>query len=128
MQRPPLTRNGKSSKQFPARDLGGFKSVKEFILEAPRDRKKVHFDTLIDIISLLKNAELEPQLQKYKSRVVLRGDIEKDDSGAYAVEQFSFASRMIAAKNLDVIARLPGCDGQAADAVSAYTEVKMEDA
>ena len=29
---------------------------------------------------------------------------------------------------MDVISRLPGCDGQAADAVSAYTQVKMEDA
>ena len=31
------------------------------------------------------NAELEPKLHKYKDRVVLRGDIVKDDSGAYAV-------------------------------------------
>ena len=31
-------------------------------------------------------------------------------------------------KNMDVIARLPGCDGQAADAVSAFTQVKLEDA
>ena len=29
---------------------------------------------------------------------------------------------------MDNISRLPGCDGQAADAVSAYTQVKMEDA
>ena len=29
---------------------------------------------------------------------------------------------------MDVIARLPDCDGQAADAVSAYNQVKMEDA
>ena len=35
---------------------------------------------------------------------------------------------MTAAKSLDVIARLPGCEGQAADAVSAYTQVKLEDA
>ena len=28
---------------------------------------------------------------------------------------------------MDIISRLPGCDGQAADAVSAYTQVKMED-
>ena len=34
---------------------------------------------------------------------------------------------MTAAKIMDVISRLPGCDGQAADAVSAYTQVKMED-
>ena len=29
---------------------------------------------------------------------------------------------------MDVIARLPDCDGEAADAVSAYTQVKLEDA
>ena len=29
---------------------------------------------------------------------------------------------------MDIISRLPGCDGQAVDAVSAYTQVKMEDA
>ena len=34
---------------------------------------------------------------------------------------------MTSAKIMDVIARLPGCDGQAADAVSAYTRVKLVD-
>ena len=33
---------------------------------------------------------------------------------------------MTAAKVMDIISRLPGCDGQAADAVSAKTQVKME--
>ena len=78
----------------------------------------------------LKNAELEAKHQKYKGRVVLRGDIVKDDSGAYAVftEQGSSASQMTAAKVIDIFSRLPGCDGQAADAVSVKTQVKMEDA
>ena len=31
---------------------------------------------------------------------------------------------MTAAKIMDIISTLPGCDGQAADAVSAYTQVK----
>ena len=59
---------------------------------------------------------------------MLRGDVVKDDCGAHTVctEQGSSASRMTAAKVMDDIARLPGCDGQA-DAVSAYTQVKMED-
>ena len=35
---------------------------------------------------------------------------------------------MTAAKVMNSKSRLPGCDGQAADAVSAYTQVKMEDA
>ena len=29
---------------------------------------------------------------------------------------------------MDIISRLPGCAGQAADAVSACTQIKMEDA
>ena len=32
------------------------------------------------------------------------------------------------AKVMDVTSRLTGCAGQAADAISAYTQVKMEDA
>ena len=35
---------------------------------------------------------------------------------------------MTAAKVMDIISRFPGCAGQAADAVSAYTQVKLEDA
>ena len=74
--------------------------------------------------------ELEPQFQKYKGRVVHRGDIAKDDSGSYAVftEQGSSASQMTAAEVMDITSRLLGCAGQAADAASAYTQVKMEDA
>ena len=54
----------------------------------------------------------------------------KDDSGTYAVftEQGSSASQMTAAEVMEIISRLPGCDGQAADAISAYIHVKMEDA
>ena len=87
------------------------------------------FVSLMDICHL-KNAELEVKHQEYKGRVVLRGDTVKDDSGSYAVftAQGPSASRMTAAKIMDFISRLPGCDGQAADAVSAYTQVKMEDA
>ena len=82
-------------------------------------------------ICQLKNAELETKQRKYKGRVVLRGDIVKDESGSYAVvftEQGSSASQMTAAKVMNIISRLPRCAGQAADAVSAYTQVKMEDA
>ena len=88
---------------------------------------KVHFALLMDICHL-KNAELETKHKKYKGRVVLRGDIVKDDSGSYAVftEQHSSASQMTAAKVMDIISRLPGCAGQAADAVSAYIQVKWK--
>ena len=59
---------------------------------------------------------------KKKGRVVPRGDVVKDDSGSYAVftERGSSASHMTA-KVLDVITRLPGCAGQASDAVWACT-------
>ena len=91
--------------------------------------RKVHFASLMDICHL-ENSELESQYQKYKRRVVLRGDVVKDDSGADAgfMEQGSSASQMTAAKVMDIKSRLPGCSGQAAGAVSAYTQVKMEDA
>ena len=58
----------------------------------------------------LKNAELEAKHQKYKGRVVLRGDIVKDDSGSYAVftEQGSSASQMTAAKSW---ISYPDCQG-----------------
>ena len=53
----------------------------------------------------------------------------KDDSGSYAIftEQGLSASQVTAAKVMDIRTRLPGCSGQAADAVSACTQVKMED-
>ena len=77
-----------------------------------------------------KNVEFELKLQKYQGRVVLRGDIEKYDSGANAVfiEEGSSASQMIVAKIMDGIASLPGCEGQAADVVSVHTQVNWEDA
>ena len=53
-----------------------------------------------------------------------------DDSGSYAIftEQGSSASQMTEGKVLDIISRLPGCAGQAADAGSACTQVKIKDA
>ena len=110
-------------------NLTKVRSKKEVIDEARTSGATVHFASLMDICHL-KNAELEAKHQKYKGRVLLRGDIVKDDSGSYAVftEQGSSASPMTAAKIMDIISRLPDCDGQAADAISASTQVKMEDA
>ena len=117
-------------------NMTSVKSKKRVIDEARTSGATIHFASLMDICHL-KNAELEAKHQKYKGRVVLRGDIVKDNSGSYAVftEQgyiheipFPSPSQMTAAKIMDTISRLPGCDGQAADAVSAYTQVKMEDA
>ena len=117
------TRNGKIS----AWNLTKVKSKKQVIDEARTSGATVHLASLMDICHL-KNAELEAKDQKYKGRVVFRGDIVKDDSGSYAVltEQGSSASQMTAAKIMNIISRLPGCDGQAADAVSAYTQGKWK--
>ena len=98
--------------------------------EARTSGATVHFASLMDICHL-KNAELEAKHQKYKGRVVLRGGIVKDNSGSCAVftEQGSSASQMTAAKVMDIISRLPGVRrGSSCDALSAFSQVKMEDA
>ena len=76
--------------------------------EARTKGAKVHFASLMDIRHL-KHAELEAKHQKYKGRVVLRGDIVKDDSGSYAVftEPGSSASPMTAAR----VISYPDCQG-----------------
>ena len=103
--------------KLPAWRMTKVKGKREVIKEAQKEQRTVHFATLMDMCHL-KNAELEPTFQKYKGRVVLRGDIVKDDSGSYVVftEQGSSASQMTAAKVMDIISRLPGCTSQAADA------------
>ena len=99
----------------PAWQLTKVRNKKEVIGEARKEGKIVHFASLMDICHL-KISELEPKFQKYKGRIVLRGDVVKGVSGSYAVftEQGSSASQMTAAKVMDVIARSRGCAGQAA--------------
>ena len=106
-------------------NLTKVRNKNEVIDEARNKGLTVHFASFMDIRHF-KNSELEPQYQKYKGWVVLRGDIVKYDSGSYAVstEQGSSASQMTAATVMDNMSRLTGCDGQAADAVSAYTRLK----
>ena len=129
MQRQQWKNNRKKLDKISAWQLTKVRNKKEVIDEARNKGRQVHFASLMDFCHL-KNSEFEPQYQKCKGRVVLRGDIVKDDSGSYAVftEQGSPASQMTTAKVMDIMSRLPGCAGQAADAVSAYTQVKMEDA
>ena len=98
----------KKLETIPAWQLDKVKNKKEVILEAPRDKIKVHSATLMAICHL-KTSELKPKLQKYEGRVVLRGGIAKDDSWANAVftKQGQFASPITAAKKvMDVIAKL----------------------
>ena len=65
-------------------NLTKVRSKKEVIDEARTKGAKVHFASLMDICHL-KNDELEATHQKYKGRVVLQGDVVKDDSESFAV-------------------------------------------
>ena len=91
-------------------------------------KNKVHFASLMDTRHLKKTRSWNHSYSSMKAEWCSGRDIVKDDSGAYTVfsEQGLSVSQMSAAKIMDVIARLPVCDGQAADAVSAYTQVKLE--
>ena len=57
-------------------NLTRVKSKKQVINETRTSGATVHFASLLDKCHL-KNAELEAKHQKYKGRVVLRGDIVK---------------------------------------------------
>ena len=86
--------------KLPAWQMARVKSKREVMQEAQKEQRTVHFAMLMDSCHL-KNVELEPKFQMYRGRVVLRGDIVKDDSGSHAAftEQGSSASQMTAAKS-----------------------------
>ena len=81
-----------------------------------------------------KHAELfrPDHLKEYKGRIVFRGDAVKDESGYLAVfsEQGTSASHLEAAKMMDALSRCyfdeEECDGEEADACSAYTQAYLE--
>ena len=110
MQKQQWIRNGRSSKQSQhgesqEQEGGYFGSTKRH-KERPLCYVGGH-------VSPQKRGVGTPNYRTFKSEF-LRGDIVKDDSGAFAVftEQGSSASQMTAAEVMDVIARLPDCDGQ----------------
>ena len=61
--------------------VGDARKIASMANDQSKEQKRghpVHFAKLMDFCHL-KNAELEPKLEKYKGRVVLRGDIVKDE-------------------------------------------------
>ena len=80
--------------KIPAWNLKKVRNKLDVIDEAKKKGKTMHFASLLDICHLT-NAELETKHQKFKGRVVLRGDIVKDGSGSFAAftEQGSSASQ-----------------------------------
>ena len=113
--------------KIPTLDLTKVKSKKEVIDEARTKDVKLHVASLMEICHLT-NAELETKHQKYKGRVVLRNDIEKNASESYTVftEQGSFASQKTAAKVMDIMSKLSESAGQPADALFDFTQKKWK--
>ena len=96
----PVDKEWEKLGKISAWNLTKIRSKKEVIDEARTIGAKLHIASLMDMCHF-KNAELEAKHQKYKCRVVLRGDIVKDDSGSYGVftEQRTSASQMTAVKS-----------------------------
>ena len=92
------------------------------------DAKTIHFGRVFPLCHI-KHSELAAIYQKYKGRVVFSGNTIYDENGVLAVfqEQGASASSMTAGKLLDAIARLPGYQGQNADAFKAYTQALLAD-
>ena len=70
--------------KIPAWDITKVRHKSEVIVLAKTKVAKVHFASLMDICHL-KNADWRKCTKNTKGRVVLRGDIVKDDAGSYAV-------------------------------------------
>ena len=116
--------------KIPEWNLTKVRSKKEVIDEARTTGAKVHFAPLMDICHW-KNAELETEHQKYKGRVVLRGDLCERRFRAlmrYSLNRDHQHHKWQDRKSWKSYPDCQGCEGQAADAVSAYTQVIMEDA
>ena len=115
--------------KMPAWQVMKVKSKKQVIEKAQKEGRTVHFATQMDFC-LSRTRCWSKRAKHIKGRVVLRGDVVEDDSriNAAFTEQGSSASQMTAAKALDVSASTWRCAGQASDAVSAHTQVQMENA
>ena len=70
--------------RLPAWNLTKVELTSGVIAEALLNEVSVDFGTLMDLCHL-KHSELSPELQKYKGRVVFRGDNVKDEKGSFAV-------------------------------------------
>ena len=117
--------------KIPAWDKTRVRKKSEVIDEAMTKGAKIHFASLMDICHL-KIAELEAKHQKYKrSSCTSRRHCARWFwiwCSIHRAKIISIANDGTTAKVMDIISRLLGCAGQAADAVSTYTQIKMEDA
>ena len=119
----------KKLETIPAWDVRKVKSKKEVI----KEKQKNNNSSLCDIDGLMSFKEFGvgatiPEVQR-KSRASRRHCERRLWSlcRIYWTGLIGIANDG-AQKVMDIISRLPGCSGQAADAVSAYSQVRMEDA
>ncbi|MDP7647929.1 MAG: hypothetical protein QGH82_07675, partial [Candidatus Woesearchaeota archaeon] len=122
-------RERKNGKKSIAWDVKAVKPRAEVEQRARDEGIVVHFGELMALCHL-KNAELAEFLQRYKGRIVFRGDGVKDAEGFYAVftEQGASASHMSATKFVDAVSHFPGNTGEDSDAIGAYTQIPLADA
>ena len=111
----------------PAWNMTKVRSKKEVIDEARTKGARVHVASLVDMsFEKCWIGGKTPKIQR--SNCTPRWYCKRQGSYAVFTEQGSSASQVAAAKVMAIISTLPGCAGQVADAVSSYTQVKMEDA
>ena len=72
------------ARKMPAWHVTKVKSQKEVTEKAQKEGRSLNIATRDGLMSP-QNSELEQKFQKYKGRVVVRGDVVKDDSGSYVV-------------------------------------------
>ena len=108
--------------------LNKVRSKREVMAEARKSGKTVHFRSLMDSC-FEKHYEQSIENRTYKGRVVFRGDHAKGQESSDAVfsEQASSSSQMASANLLGAVARMPGSNGEDADAVGAYTKLILGD-
>ena len=80
MQKPLWTRNGEKSRNIASMVNVRSSRAKKMVMEEARKEQSTSPFCYAKWTSCHK-----PEFQKYKGRVVLRGDVVKDDSGSYAV-------------------------------------------
>ena len=101
----------------------------EVILEVKKEQRKVHFATLM-CISSQKMRSWNRSIRSTKARSCSEVTFWKTTQAhtRYSQSKARLSHEWRPPKVMDVIARPPGCAGQAADAISAYTQVEKEDA
>ena len=116
--------------KIPAWDKTKVRNKSEVSDEARREGRKVHFASLMDLCHL-KNAELETKHQKYKGQSCTpRRHCERWFWILCTIHWARIISITNDGRKKSRISSpdYPGSAGEAADAVSAFSQVKMEDA